>query len=86
MKSDIMKKYNLKNGGYGWIDHVSIENVYEISLEDEEDDKWVDMYDNKGEIIANANISYCNEVGYCEYDKQGLATNNPVTIYEYEDW
>ena len=81
-----MKKYKIKNGGYGWIDHVSIENVHEIILEDEEDDKWVDMYDNNGEIIANANISYCNEVGYCEYDKQGLATNNPVTIYEYEDW
>ena len=44
------------------------------------------MYDNNSEIVANANISYCDEVGYCEYDKQGLATNNPVTIYEYEDW
>ena len=29
-----MKKYELKNGGYGWIDHVSIENVYKIVLED----------------------------------------------------
>lgn len=38
MRSDIIKKYNLKNGGYGWIDHVSIENVYEIILEDEQDD------------------------------------------------
>lgn len=81
-----MKKYKLKNGGYGWIDHVAIENVYEIILEDEEDDKWVDMYDNNGKIVANSNISYCDEVGYCEYDEQGLATNNPVTIYEYEDW
>lgn len=45
-----MKKYNLKNGRYGWIDHVSIENVYEIILEDEQDDKWIDMYDNMAKL------------------------------------
>ena len=77
------KRYELKNGGYGWIDHVSIENVYIILLEDEEDDKWVEMYDNSKNIIANANISYCDEIGYCEYDTNGLATNKLITIYEF---
>ena len=78
-----MKTYNLKNGGYGWIDHVAIENVYKILLEDEEDDKWVEMYNDNDNIIANANISYCDEVGYCEYDNNGKITQDLITIYEY---
>lgn len=79
-----MKKYELKYGGYGWIDNVTIENVYTILLEDEEDDKIIEMYSNDGKLIANANISYCDEAGYCEYNEHGFTGDNtPITIYTY---
>ena len=78
-----MKIYELKNGGYAFIDHVTIENIYKIFLEDETDDTYVEMYDNNGNMVANSYVAYCNEIGYCEYDNNGIAKQDICTIYTY---
>lgn len=75
-----MTVYKLKNLGYAWIDSATINDIDCIEITDEEV-----MIFRDGKEVANAIISYVDEVGYHEYDENGHTNNNTGgIIYEYE--
>ena len=80
-----MNKYELKNGGYGWIDHVTIDGVAGITLISKEDNQGhIEFFDKNGYTIGTAYLQFCNEIGYCEYNEFGEIDNTTKRIiYEY---
>lgn len=75
-----MTVYKLKNLGYAWIDNATINDIDCIEITDEEV-----MIFRDGKEVANAIISYVDEVGYHEYDENGYTNNDTGgIIYEYE--
>lgn len=67
------------NYGYGWIDHVTIEDIDCIVIDNES----VTMYKN-GIEVCNAFKGYVDEVGFCEYNKNDNLTNTSKKIvYQY---
>lgn len=63
-----MNRIKLDDKGFVWIDHVTIEDVSLIVFDGGKDDRHIEVYDDCGGIVAYANISFCDEIGYCEYD------------------
>lgn len=77
-----MTTYVLTNGGYGWIDHVTIKGVAGVTIINKGNQGYVDFFNKDGWTIATAYTQFCDEIGVCSFDDFGEIESRKI-LYQY---